>query len=440
MLQTFLTAYDPSDLPGGSIDPMGFEQGYLFLADKILPGMTVVANCPRYLSLLCAGAALAGDLHGLPEIKQRAARQEAILRLERLWALANVLAFEADEAQLSGLRGITYAVSRKKFLDEKSWTRTTSDFKLLSRQTAYGVLGIYGNVAQQAKLVYRKILEPIPSLGEPLAEAFRKETQMPAIVRKAVTDARVEVGLTELRNWGERAYLWGQSGTGEKRWLGQALETDSTRTRFCGLLRKVRAQKDEPADTRLQRLAREAKGASDLKDLCEALEAIRRYEECYQLAMLVFERIIYRCRNDQGGYVALTQLDRDEVIELARNRLPAVLATWFGHVDRAVTTAFKADWSRIESINGFLKTLAASTGSARQLVEAVLAHHANVQGGKLDRGRRKMAWVMQSDGRLSLAPTRVGGLPFEAAKPEDVTPHDYRLTAADNWMRGAGWL
>ena len=34
----FLTAYDPSDLPGGSLDPLGFERGSLFLADKILPG------------------------------------------------------------------------------------------------------------------------------------------------------------------------------------------------------------------------------------------------------------------------------------------------------------------------------------------------------------------------------------------------------------------
>lgn len=47
-LDFFLTAYDPSDLPGGSLDPLGFERGYLFLADKILPGLTNVANRPRY--------------------------------------------------------------------------------------------------------------------------------------------------------------------------------------------------------------------------------------------------------------------------------------------------------------------------------------------------------------------------------------------------------
>ncbi len=38
MISAFLSAYDPSDLPGGTLDPLGFERGFLFLADKILPG------------------------------------------------------------------------------------------------------------------------------------------------------------------------------------------------------------------------------------------------------------------------------------------------------------------------------------------------------------------------------------------------------------------
>jgi len=55
VLQFSLTAYDPTDLPGGSIDPLGFERGYLFLADKILPGLTNVASRPRYFSVLLEG-------------------------------------------------------------------------------------------------------------------------------------------------------------------------------------------------------------------------------------------------------------------------------------------------------------------------------------------------------------------------------------------------
>ncbi len=58
-VDSFLTAYDPSDLPGTSVDPLGFERGYLFLADKILPGLTNVASQPRYFALLCTGVHLA---------------------------------------------------------------------------------------------------------------------------------------------------------------------------------------------------------------------------------------------------------------------------------------------------------------------------------------------------------------------------------------------
>ena len=53
---TFLSAFDPSDLPGGSMDPLGFDRAYSILADKVLPGLTNVAAYPRYFSLLCAGA------------------------------------------------------------------------------------------------------------------------------------------------------------------------------------------------------------------------------------------------------------------------------------------------------------------------------------------------------------------------------------------------
>src|SRR6187431_2426468 len=103
----FLTAYDPSDLPGGSLDPLGFERGYLFLADKILPGLTNVASRPRYFALLCAGIQLSGDHGSRSEREQILHRQESMLRLERFWALANVLA-RPDKS--GGVRGVSYAL------------------------------------------------------------------------------------------------------------------------------------------------------------------------------------------------------------------------------------------------------------------------------------------------------------------------------------------
>jgi hypothetical protein len=105
----FLTAYDPSDLPGGSIDPLGFERGYLFLADKILPGLTNAAGRPRYFSVMCAGIQLAPPGSGNERNNIRV-RSERVLVFERFWAAANVLASEHDgELSTSGIRGVTYA-------------------------------------------------------------------------------------------------------------------------------------------------------------------------------------------------------------------------------------------------------------------------------------------------------------------------------------------
>src|SRR6266700_1909286 len=106
MIETFLTAYDPSDLPGTSVDPLGFERGYLFLADKILPGLTNVASRPRYFALICTGVHLGGDPTDATPRELIHRRQETILRLERFWALANVLARPNGSG---GVRGVTYA-------------------------------------------------------------------------------------------------------------------------------------------------------------------------------------------------------------------------------------------------------------------------------------------------------------------------------------------
>ena len=152
MIETFLTAYDPSDLPGTSIDPLGFDRGYLFLADKILPGLTNVASRPRYFALICSAIHLSSDT---PEANQRELirqRQEAILRLERFWALANVL---ARPDQSGGIRGVTYAKKAWLELQRTGATRTTANYRLLSRQPQYGVIGTYANVADGMRFLSR---------------------------------------------------------------------------------------------------------------------------------------------------------------------------------------------------------------------------------------------------------------------------------------------
>lgn len=95
-LQPFLTSYDPTDLPGGSVDPLGFDRGYTWLAEKILPGLTNAADQPRYLSTLCAALVLAEGASSATTPRERErVRREVVLRAERFWVLACVLATAA---------------------------------------------------------------------------------------------------------------------------------------------------------------------------------------------------------------------------------------------------------------------------------------------------------------------------------------------------------
>jgi hypothetical protein len=116
----------------------------LLLADKILPGLTNVADKPRYFSVLCAGAFLAVIDANSPPRVQYQSRLDCILRIERFWALANVLAIQSsdngDEFSDSGIRGVTYSRNAAESLLRVGSARTDTDFKLLSRQVPYGVV------------------------------------------------------------------------------------------------------------------------------------------------------------------------------------------------------------------------------------------------------------------------------------------------------------
>lgn len=443
MSSIFLTAYDPSDLPGGSVDPLGFERGYLHLAEKILPGMTNAAVCPRYFSLLCAGVGLAGDLTGLPEQKQRAARQESVRRLERIWAVANFLASQENgKDAANGLRGSSYVSSHVAALKARGATRTNCDFLMLTRQTTYGALGLYGGVAARTKLIFESTMELVPGMGDELALAFRRETEMPTSVRNVVAEPKLEVGFAELANWGRRAHLWGKTGERERAVLRSALSVDAVRDRFVRLLHRYPVREGETELMRLRRIGGEMRAAKDQLDLWEALEAILGYEACYRCVQLALERILYLARNRAEGYVSLDTLVGDEVIRRVADELPGLHEKLHRHLNDCHTEHMtKEVRASLDDVLPFLALASdAAQRGARSLVEAVMTRHAEVQRGKYDRGRRKMPWLENREGRISLTLTRVGGPQREALTVDEIGAHPYRLTAADNWLRAAGGI
>lgn len=441
-LQPFLTTYDPSDLPGGSIDPLGFDRGYIFLADKILPGLTNVANRPRYFSLLCAGAQLAdqaadGASARLNECREH--RRQCILRLERFWTLANVLAAQKageDTLDVGGIRGVRYVQSHVGRLMERDAKEAGADFQLLSRQMPYGVIGIYGAVSDGMRLIERDSLALTPDLGEVLADAFLAETDMPKSLRKAVQEDGT-VSLATLKSWGERAHISGKIGAEEGAGLKDALQQDPTRWRMAALLVTHPWIKDDTELARLERVANTlAKGHEDA-DLLEGILAILAFERCYRLALLGFQRLLWRCRECEPYVLTLNDIEKDKVFEDMGVQLKAAYQELAARLRTSASQAFRRDLHRLEDVRRFLEQAALYT-EPRPLVLALLQRHTDVQRAKIAGGRPKMPWLELSGEQIRPTIGQALRVDYEPALPEHITPHAYRVGSAQALLSAAG--
>ena len=437
----FLTAYDPSDLPGGSVDPLGFERGYLFLADRILPGLTNVADRPRYFSVLCAGALLADiDIAAPPRLQYRR-RLDCILRFERFWSLANVLASQQrpeSELPVSGIRGVSYATAKAESLLRTRARRVDANFKMLSRQVPYGVVGTYGAVADGMRFLDRSTFTLTPDLGERIAEGFIEQTDMPSMLVKAVRDDG-DMPITRLTEWGERAHIAAEALPVERDCLADALHRDPVRSRMSNVLARHPFQ--DARDTEMQRLKRLLPAlSSDIfnQDLHQAVLAILAFEACYQWVMLGFERLLWLCRMLPAGAVSPSDLNSDSVLQFVCDQLPAASRRLDDVLNAAQTSQAGLEMNRIEDTRRFLECVSAACSTPESLARELMGRHGDVQRGKFDRGRKKMPWLEMTNGQISLTMTRVGGLNIEATLPSDITPHPYRLASADALIAAAG--
>jgi hypothetical protein len=431
MIDTFLTAFDPSDLPGTSIDPLGFDRGYEFLADKILPGLTNVASRPRYFALLCAGIQLSGDQGIRSEREQILHRQDTILRLERFWALANVL---ARPEKSGGVRGVTYAQDYIKELQRRGDTRTNAGYRLLSRQSQYGGIGMYANVADGMHFFNRDDFILTPALGEVAAEAFREETELPGSIRRAIIDD-TDVSLATLADWGERAHVEAEVKPREAACLGEALNYNDVRSRMARLLRNHPAKNAEETELdRLARALRTLKRNGQHQDLQEGIECILAFESCYQYVLLSLERILWLCRHHTATSITLAELANDPVMLSVKTSLPARVQRLLDVLDHGSMPGFRENIDRLSDVRRFLETASGAVQDNSSFVDAIITRHADVQHGKFDRGRRKMPWLERINSRIQLTMTRSGGMNREATEPAHINPHPYRLGAADAFI------
>jgi hypothetical protein len=427
----FLTAYDPSDLPGGSIDPLGFERGYLFLADKILPGLTNAAGRPRYLSAICAASLLAPPATGNERSDVRT-RAERVLLFERFWAAANVLVSEQDPAlSASGIRGVTYAQAHVARLKEGESRVTDANFKMLAQQERYGAIGIYANVAGYLRLLNRPAMLPTQDLGERLGQAFLHETGAPSKLRSIIRDGGGAISVGALRDWGRTAHVAAPVGRMEGGCLMEAFVRDSFRSRIADLLVQVPAIEEDSELLRLTRMRKVASRRPEFVDLREAMDAILAFERCYRLVLLGFERVLWLCKAD--GAIKATSVARDPVISRCSEKISGAAQEFQVALASGTTEEFRRDLDRLNDVKVFLST-AAEANQTIQFVETLLDRHADIQRGKFDRGRRKLPWIERRLGSYELTLSQIGETRGEPKSVDSIRPHEYRLAVADRFI------
>jgi len=433
-IEPFLTAYDPSDLPGASVDPLGFDRGYQFLADRILPGLTNVASRPRYFSLLCAGAWLADSITPAAATPRQRYQQrlEIVLRFERLWTLANVLTSERggdDSMALMGIRGVRYVQARTRYLRERGATEADADFRLLSRQMPYGVVGIYGSVADGLRFIDREFLSPTPDLGARLGESFSGETSLPKTISDSLKDGR-PVALTTLVRWGERAHISAPTADTESTCFRDALELNATRWRMATLLRQNRPLPDETELARFRRIIDTLEPGNDEPDLLEALRAIDAYETCFRLVTLAFNRMLWMCQVQPPFTIPVGDLDSDRVLTLVAEQLPHAVGRLHHVLESARTEAFCADVRRLDDVRRFLEGAGRQQGPSA-LCRELIDRHTAVQRAKLDGGRPKMPWLELVAQRVQPTVGRALNVEREPTDPNGMPPHVFRSASAD---------
>jgi hypothetical protein len=403
------------------------------LADKILPGLTNAAGRPRYFSVVCAGALLAPPATD-SERENIRARADRVLRLERFWAAANVLASEhSHDLPVSGIRGVTFAQEHIKLLSDHNARSSDASFKMLADQARYGAIGIYANVAGYIRLLDRAAMVPTGDLGERLGEAFLQETAVPTKLRNIIRDGDGGISLNALRVWGHVAHISAPVGSIEGECLREALVRDPLRCRFAALLKKVVPIGD--GESELARLLRIGKAAAeDLAnaDLKEGIDAILIFEQCYRLALLGFERALWLCKAE--GTVTSARVTQDSIINQCRDALPIAARNLQNVISKASTETFRCGLDRLKDVKLFLDEAATSAATRQGFVEAILDRHTNVQNGKFDRGRRKLPWIERKAAHYELTLSKVGDVSGEPKSIDDIRPHEYRLAAADRFI------
>jgi hypothetical protein len=455
-LRLFWSAYDPLDLASGSIDVLGLQNGYIALANKLLPGFTTVTTSPRYVSMLCAAVGAAETAFpgvGDSGVRLRQTRLAAVKSYERAWALACGLA--ATDAAIGdkatdGLRGVQYVRRRLSELTGVQKCICTSSFNLLANQVRYGGIGAYSTLLEDCHLASMRSITLRP-LGAQLAESFPRPEAL------AVWDEDKSLPLDALREWGTKCHLGGFTRE-EGRHLATALrggeeggwEDDVRWT----TLRTLAALGDERGDEaallgrmleaiRRGEFERLMAPTQCLRQVEATLVLIRPYEKSSQAFQFLFDAV--RAAATDEPEVRLKSVATTPACAGACEGARTAAAALIGALGEAeaVHPQSAHDIRGAFAEAGVVALAEATRGTSGDvdLLGLVLDRHRDVQQGKFDRGERKAPWVRRDTpgGPVRLTAQR-HQLPWSDRYDDwEHTPwHPYRTFGARRFVRACG--
>ena len=449
-IHAFWTAYDPLDMAGESIDPLGFMAGYISLADRILPGFTTITHVPRYLSMLCQALQIALETVG--EVQNVTNRRRLVIEkiklFERAWALSCGVV-EAETAigsrateNLRGIRAVRHWLDLHEGKD-----KITASYSLLSNQVRYGGIGAYSAMLEALHLADMRALSLRPS-GEQLAECF----QSPAAFDLDVTHEDSRLEKAALLEWGRVAHA-GDLSTGEGRILKEALQggeeaefNDETRWSMLGLIKSV----DPEGEADEQQLFKYSRGGipafkkPENKLTCDrietALRVIEPYENLYQGALFIFNSA--RMLAADQSSVNLRVVLKSPGVDLACAAITSNSGRLLNEYNNssADRSSLGAAWQSLPKLG--LVDLATTFQSARgeeALLKGVIARHLRIQEGKFDGGMPKGPWIRYAPGGTShfaLTAQKFGIAQSEFPKTwQSIERHPYRTWAARRFVR-----
>jgi hypothetical protein len=440
-LLPFLTAFDPLGATGGSIDPLGALQPYVAMADRLLPGITTITTRSRYISMLCAALANAEKYRTFTAgTKGFSERRQAVEPFERLWALACVAARESGvENAANGLRGVTSAEKRYRYYVDSNKPISLS-FKLLKYQGRTGAVGTYWT-----SIVGSDLADPDSGALSPSGRLLAGQFPVPNLLDSEmerlahpIRGMKVEVTVDQLRTWGRRVNLVAVAAK-EKPLLKEALTSHPRRDYVYTALSKLEDARSLPdqwnsaAMSVLHKALGNLDGAVKL-GLQDLLEAILYFERAHEAVLRLFESVLWWGTEKPEGQVSA--LAQDAEFTRRTDRCIATTNALVAYRQKCSRNELK---SILSGFTDFAHTVS-ECRSSRDVLEAVLRRHRDVQVGKLDGGVPKREWITVADGKVQppLPRFRLTKKPKSAVGQE--LTHAYRLEPFIHMLREVGAL